>query len=70
MQTAQFHKSVDLYVQDCVVAFKSIKTKEKSSWVVPKVVAVAPGSGLLQEIFIAKFKLQFKRCFANMVVTT
>ena len=28
-----------------MVAYYSLKTKEKSSWVIPKVVAVAYGSG-------------------------
>ena len=52
-----------------MVAYKSLKTKEKSSWVIPKVVAVAYGSGHLQEFFIAKFKSQFKWGFAKVVVT-
>ena len=33
-----------------MVAYKSLKTKEKSSWVIPKVVAVAYGSFLLQSL--------------------
>jgi len=52
-----------------VVAYKSLKTKKKSSWVIPKVVAVAYGNGLLQELFITKFKSQFKWVFAKVVVT-
>ena len=31
-----------------MVAYKSLKTKEKSSWVIPKVVAVAYGSFLAE----------------------
>ena len=38
-----------------MVAYKSLKTKEKSSWVTPKVVAVAYGSFPLQS-----FKSHFK----------
>ena len=52
-----------------MVAYKSLQTKEKSSWVIPKVVAVAYGSGRLQELFITKFKSQFKWGFAKVVVT-
>ena len=33
-----------------MVAYKSLKTKEKSSWVIPKVVAVAYGSFSLQSL--------------------
>ena len=51
-----------------MVAYKSLKTKEKSSWVIPKVVAVAFGSGRLQELFIIKFKSQFKWGFSKVVV--
>ena len=32
-----------------MVAYESLKTKEKSTWVIPKVVAVAYGSGRLWE---------------------
>ena len=52
-----------------VVAYKSLKTKEKSSRVIPKVVAVAYGSGRLRELFITKFKSQFKWGFVKVVVT-
>jgi len=52
-----------------VVACKSLKTKEKSSWVIPKEVAVAYGSGRSRELFITKFKSQFKWGFAKVVVT-
>ena len=51
-----------------MVAHKSIKTKEKSSWVIPKVVAVAYGSGRLRELFITKFNSQFKWGLAKVVV--
>ena len=52
-----------------MVAYKSLKTKEKSSWVIPKVVAVTYRSGRLRELFITKFKSQFKWSFAKAVVT-
>ena len=52
-----------------MVAYKSLKTKEKSSWIIPKVIAVAYGSGRLRELFITKFKSQFKWGFAKAVVT-
>ena len=52
-----------------MVTYKSLKTKEKSSWVIPKVVAVAYGSGRLREFFITKFKSWFKCGFAKVVVT-
>ena len=53
-----------------MVAYKSLKPKEKSSWAIPKVVAVAYGSGLLwkgrlRELFISKLKSQFKRDFSK-----
>ena len=37
-----------------VVIYESLKTKEKSSWVIPKVSAVAYGSGPLGEVLITK----------------
>ena len=49
------------------VGKRSLKTKEKSSWVIPKVVAVAYGSGRLRELFFSKS--QFKWGFAKVVVT-
>ena len=52
----QFHWSVDKYAQH-------------SEWVIPKVVAVACGSGHLRDLFITKFKSQFKRGFTKVVVT-
>ena len=52
-----------------MVAFESLKTKEKSSLVIPKVVAVAFRSSRLQELFITKFKSQFKRGFTKVVLT-
>ena len=36
------------WIRLLVVAYESLKTKEKSSWVIPKVVAVANGSFSLQ----------------------
>ena len=58
-----------------VVAYESLKAKEKSSRVIPEVVALAYGSGRLHEslyvlrLFITKFKSQFKRGFTKVVVT-
>ena len=52
-----------------MVAYKSLKTKEKCSWVIPKVDLAAYGSGHLRELFITKFKSQFKWGFAKVVVT-
>ena len=52
-----------------MIAYKSLKTKKKSSWAVPKVVDVAYGSGRLWKLFITKFKSQFKWGFAKVVVT-
>ena len=52
-----------------MVAYKSLKTKEKFSWVIPTVVAVAYDSGRLRELFITKFTSQFKWGFAKVVVT-
>ena len=46
------------------------KTKGKSSWVIPKVVAVDYGSARSREHFIAKFKSQFKQGFTKVDVTT
>ena len=45
------------------------KTKGKSSWIIPRVVAIAYGSGRLRELFITKIKSQFKRGFTKVVVT-
>ena len=50
-----------------VVAYESLKTKEKSSWAIPKVVSVANESIFLQELFITKFKSQFS--FTKVVIT-
>ena len=47
-----------------MVTYKGLK--EKSSWVIPKVVTVR---GCLQELFITKFKSQFEWGFAKVVVT-
>ena len=47
-----------------MVAYKSLKTKEKSSVGNPK-----SGRGRLRELFITKFKSQFKWGFAKVVVT-
>ena len=45
------------------VAYKSFKTKEKSSWVIQQVVAVA------YELSTTKFKSQFKQGCTKMVIT-
>ena len=52
-----------------MVACKSLKTKEKSSWVILKVVAVAYGSGRLQKLYIKESEWHFKRGFTKVVVT-
>ena len=39
-----------------VVTYESLKTKEKSSWVILKVVAVVYGSGRLREHSIKEFE--------------
>ena len=52
-----------------MVVYKSLKTKEKSSWVIPKVVVITYGSLCLRELFITRFKSQFKRGITNKVVT-
>ena len=50
-------------------AYESLKTKEKYRLVIPKVVAVAYGSGRLRELYITEFKSQFKPGFTKVVVT-
>ena len=52
-----------------MVAYESLKTKEKSSWVIPKVILVTYGSGLLQELFIEDFEWRFKWGFTKVAVT-
>ena len=52
-----------------MVAYESLKTKEKSNWVIPKVVAVAYESGRLRELFIKEFEWHFKWGFTKVVVT-
>ena len=51
-----------------VGAYESLKKKEKSSWLIPKVVVIAYGSVRLLEFFIAKFRSQFKRSFTKVIV--
>ena len=46
-----------------MAAYESLKTMEKSSRVIPRVVVVS------YELFITKFKSQFKRSFTKVVVT-
>ena len=52
-----------------MVTYKSLKTKEKLSWVIPKVVLVAYGSIPSQELSIIKLKAKFKLGFTKVVVT-
>ena len=54
-----------------MVAYESLKTNEKSGWVIPKVVvvAVAYGRGRLRDLFVTKFKSQLKQSFTKVVVT-
>ena len=52
-----------------MVAYESLRTKEKSSCLIPKVVAVANETGRLRELFIIKFKLQLKRGITKAVAT-
>ena len=53
-----------------MVTYKSVnKTEEKYTWVIPKVVAVASGSGHLRQLFSTKFNSKFKRGFTKVVVT-
>ena len=52
-----------------MVAYESLKTKEKSHWVIPKVVPVAYWSGRLRELFIKEFEGYFKQGFTKVVVT-
>ena len=49
-----------------MVAYESLKTKEKSSWVIQ-----TSRSGRLRELFIiiTKYWLQFKRDFTKVVVS-
>ena len=52
---------------DWVVAFKDVKTKETTSWLVRKVVKVAYRSLHLRKLFITELKLAFKRDFTTLV---
>ena len=45
------------------IAYESLKTKEKSSVIIPKVVSVAYGGGPLRELLITKLKSQLKHGF-------
>ena len=49
------------------VRLRGLKTKDESSWVIPKVVTVANESVCLQELFITKFKSQIS--FTKVVIT-
>ena len=47
-----------------------MKTEEKYTWVIPKVVAVASGIGRLRQLkFSTKVNSKFKRGFTKVVVT-
>lgn len=50
-----------------MAAYESLKTKEKSSWVIPKVITVAYRIGRLRELFMTKSL--FKRGFTKVVIT-
>ena len=52
-----------------IVLTVALQAKEKSSSVIPKVVAVAYGSGRFRELFIKEFECHFKRGFTKEVVT-
>ena len=52
-----------------MVAYESLKLKEKFNWVIPKVVVVAYRCSCLQELFIMKFNLEFKWGFTKVAVT-
>ena len=49
-----------------VVAYESLRWKQRF---ILKVVAVPYGSGRVRELFLTKFKSQFKRGFTQVVVT-
>ena len=52
------------------VAYKSLKTKEKSSWVIPKVVMVAfMGAESYESFSLQGLGHQFKLVFIKVVVT-
>ena len=63
-----FLLSVDLYERDSEwwLSSRLREKKEKSSWVIPKGVAVTYGSGRLRELFITKFKSLLKLGFTNV----
>ena len=48
-------------------AFKDVKTKETTSWLVRKVVKVAYRSLHLRKLSITELKLAFKRDFTTLV---
>ena len=48
-------------------AFKDVKTKETTSWLVRKVVKVAYGSLHLRKLFITELKLALKRDFTTLL---
>ena len=56
MQCAN-HSSVYIDINKTLICgLWELKTKEKSSWVIPKVVAVANGSGRLQELSLPRLR--------------
>ena len=52
-----------------MVDYESLQRKEKSSWVIPKVVVVTYRSDRKQELFIKKFKSQFKQDFTKLMLS-
>ena len=64
-QCAVSFKCWFIWIRLWVEAYESLATKEKSSWVIPKVIAVA-----YESFSLKKFKSQFKRGFTKVVVTS
>ena len=52
-----------------MVAWENLKTKEKSSWVIPKVVMVTYGSGRSRKLLMKEFEWHFKLGFTKVVIT-
>ena len=72
----RFIKLLIYYIMDktlsghWVVAYESLKTREKSTWVLnPKSGDCQYWSGRWRELLITKFKSQFKQGFTKVVVT-
>ena len=58
-----------IYMNTTLRAYESLQTKEKFSWVIPKVAVIAYWSGCLRKLFITKFKSRVKRGLTKVVVT-